>query len=156
LLNWLVERGISEDELKLGHCGVNGPGKDGAFDLGLGNAPLIDAPAKSKAEPEKTLSKVKAAEAMSSVKRLMDGSIPASAVKAVFNMQLKKHGYTTSAFAKGSGLPKAYVVKWSKGQLVIKPDEMRKICKHLGVRNLFEGLPCTTAKSVLRHIRKGL
>jgi len=154
LLNWLKERGITESELKLGNCAVNGPDDGEDFDLGLGKTSLTANRTQGTKKKERLLSKTESEAAFASLDRLADGSIPASEVKNVLRMQLKLHSYKPTSFAAGVGIPKQIVVAWCRGQLVIKPNEIKSICNHLGVENLFEGLPYSTARSRLRGLRE--
>ena len=81
-----------------------------------------------------------AAERMAAVHRFPDGSIAAKDIKIALLRQLRQHNYTPRQFSSGIDLDTKIVMKWCKGELVIRPDELKKICRHLGVRNLFEGV----------------
>ena len=155
ILNWFMKRGYSEDELR--SKGQELLLKMAAKDEADSRIDYFDdlstqckrdwtkrSPAKPKKEPKprKPTRKdaVLAAERMAAVHRLADGSIAAKDIKTALLRQLRLHHYTPRQFAAGIDLDTKIVMKWCKGELVIRPDELKKICHHLGVRNLFQGI----------------
>ena len=149
MLNWFLKRGYSEEELLL--KGRNLPRHAAEKDVDF----FSDLPAKARRnwvkpkpvekpapKPRKPTRKeaALAAERMAAVHRLADGSIAAKDIKIALLRQLRLHHYTPRQFAAGIDLDTKIVMKWCKGELVIRPDELKKICHHLGVRNLFQGI----------------
>ena len=149
MLNWFLKRGYSEDELLA--KGRDLPLRAAEKEIDF----FSDLPAKARrnwvkpkpveepAPKPKKLTRREAAlaaERMAAVRRFPDGSIAAKDIKTALLRQIRLHHYTPRQFSAGIDLDTKIVMKWCKGELVIRPDELKTICRHLGVRNLFEGL----------------
>jgi len=75
------------------------------------------------------------------MKQYPNGLIPASEINRFLRKQLVKHGYTPTLFAEGVGIPAKLFLEWWNGRGMIRPDELEKICNHLGVKDIYDGLP---------------
>lgn len=149
MFNWFLRRGYAEEELLA--KGRNLPLHSAEDDVDFFSDLPVKArrnwvkpkPVEEPATKPKKLTRREAAlaaERMAAVHRFPDGSIAAKDIKTALLRQLRLHHYTPRQFSAGIDLDTKIVMKWCKGELVIRPDELKKICRHLGVRNLFEGV----------------
>lgn len=146
ILNWFLQRGFTRDELIKRYAGrlamaeaTSEANADLFPHLKPGMRNILGAPRWMAKQGELPLRQDCSAEMMSKVLR-PDGSVAASDVKNVLNRQLKKHGYTPSNFAAGTGIEWRFVKSWLHGELLIRANELEKIYKFLGIDNLFQGV----------------